>query len=130
MADFILLQQKAMDVWGLRSCLEQRFITVCLDAKCSAVCTKHNVTNCVELAMPELPGADFAKGPYFFFTWLKHELLYEALQVAEEAFYFDIDALVLRNPWVDIRYGRDEQGNHIPGPYDLQWQRDRGRGPR
>jgi hypothetical protein len=130
LAEFISLQRKSMELWGLRSCLEKRFVTVCLDNRCSDTCSRHHISNCVQLNMTELPGADFASGPYFFFTWLKHELMYESLKVAAEVFYFDVDLLLLRNPWVDIQFGRDEQGNHIPGPYDLQWQRDRGRGPR
>jgi hypothetical protein len=80
--------------------------------------------------MPKLPGGEYRKGPYFFFTYLKHELMYEALKVADEVFYFDIDVLLLRNPWVEVQYGRDEVGNRIPGPYDLQWQREIDEGPR
>jgi hypothetical protein len=80
--------------------------------------------------MPDLPEADFAKGPYYYLTYLKHELIYEALKVADEVFFFDVDVILLRNPWIEVQYGRDGQGNRISGPYDLQWQRENGQGPR
>jgi hypothetical protein len=54
--------------------------------------------------------------------------MYEALKYCERIFYFDADVIILRNPWIDIKYGRDEQNNRFLKDYDLEFQRDRGRG--
>eukprot|EP01034_Spumella_vulgaris_P026391 gene26391-32965_t len=76
-----------------------------------------------------MPVSDFGKGVYTYFTWIKHELMAEALKVVGEVFFFDADVVLFRNPWIETTYGRHENGSHIYQPYDLMWQRDRGRGP-
>lgn len=35
-------------------------------------------------------------------TWLKHELLFAALMATDRVFYFDVDVLILRNPWIEV----------------------------
>jgi hypothetical protein len=126
LAEFISIQREAMNVWGLKDCLEMRFITVCIDRKCHDYCVANNIRNCVLINLPELPPSDFAKAAYHVITYLKHEFMFEALKVVNEIFFFDIDCLVLRNPWVDSRYGRDENDKNFIGNFDIQWQRDRG----
>jgi len=61
-----------------------------------------------------------------YYTWLKHELMYEALQIANEIFFFDADVVIFRNPWPEVTYGRDETGVRIKGEYDIMYQRERG----
>lgn len=129
MIDLVLMQRRAMEIHKMRHCLEKNFITVCVDKKCHTVCTSNDIPNCVLLEMPELPGSDFGKAAYNFFTYLKHELMYEALKVVEEVFFFDADCVIFRNPWVDIQFRRIQNGDRVPEKIDLQFQRDRGRGP-
>jgi hypothetical protein len=128
MQDLLLLRQRAMEVWGLRSCLERRFITACLDQQCFEFCQKHKIGQCIWIKMPEMPASDFAKDAYFYLTYLPVEFFVEALKVVKEAFYFDADVLLLRNPWLETRFGRDNKGNRIHGLYDMMYQRDRGQG--
>lgn len=126
---FIEAQHRAMETSGLRSCLESRFVTACLDSKCMQFCNASNIPHCVLIDFKELPPSDFNKGEYRFFTFFKHELLYEALKFAEHVFFFDADVAIFKNPFVETQFGRDEDGNRILAPYDLMFQRDRGRGP-
>lgn len=127
--DLVVLLTKAMDVWGLRHCLEKNFITVCLDKKCLAECAKSNLLHCVLLEMEEMPPSDFGKNAYEYLTYFKHDLLFEALKVVKEVFFFDADTLLFLNPWIDTQFGRDETGKRTPARFDLQYQRDRGKGP-
>lgn len=129
MFDFVLLQRRAMGVSKLRSCLESRFVTVCFDAKCLDRCVSSAIPNCVQLVMPEIPPSDFGKQAYNYFTYIKHELMHEALKEADEIFFFDADVLLFRNPFMAVQYGRYDNGSRIEGPYDIMSQRDRGRGP-
>jgi len=130
---FIGLQRRAMDVGGIRKCMEQRFITACLDSGCARLCRQEGIPNCVLLQLPHIPyGANKSKRKsrgqysYSFVTWLKHELMYESLKVAGHVFFFDADVVILRNPWPETLYGRDELGNRISGIYDAMYQKDRG----
>lgn len=121
--ELILLQHQALDTSGLRSCLEEIWVTLCLDKKCVQYCEENNIQNValVEIGpkssnsgtMTELPPSDFNKGEYRFLTYLKQELFYEALQVADHFFFLDVDCLLFKNPFVEIQYGRDELGHRI-----------------
>jgi hypothetical protein len=101
--ELIELQYKAMDQFGLKSCLLQRFIVVCLDLKCKQYCNSNNIINCVLINLPELPKSDFGKNSYHLITYIKHELMYEALKFSKEIFYFDIDSLLFKNPWTALK---------------------------
>jgi len=52
---FISLQHNAMDVGGIRACLEQRFVNVCLDYGCTKLCKQEGIPNCIELKLPHVP---------------------------------------------------------------------------
>lgn len=125
---YVVLQHRSMEVHGksVKDCIGKRFIHICFDEKCIELCSLHNIRNCVRLVLPELPLSDFAQGTYHYFTWIKHELIYEALKVATQVFYFDLDVILLRNPWPEIRYGRDRKGNTYAANYDAMWQKERG----
>lgn len=129
MRDLLILQHKAMETWGLRTCLENRYVTACLDAKCVSVCKSQKIPYCTLLKMPVLPPSDFGKNAYNYLMYLKHELIFEALKVAHEVFFFDVDTMIFRKPWVHTQFGRNEQGNQVLGSYDFMYQRERGRGP-
>jgi hypothetical protein len=125
----IELQRRAMEITNSRKCLEQRYITICLDSKCMLLCGKHNIPNCVQLEFPTIPLTVFGKGLYHYLTWVKHEFMYEALQVADEIFFFDSDVLIFRNPWPEVKYERiNKEGkrNITIAPYDIMYQRERG----
>eukprot|EP01031_Cornospumella_fuschlensis_P026038 gene26038-31440_t len=123
------LQNRGLAASGMGTCLAARFIRLCLDVACRQYCSEHHIEHCPLIDLHMLPPSDFNKGEYRFFTFLKHLLLREALQIAEEAFFFDIDCLVMKNPFVLPQYGRDDHGDPIDERYDLMFQRDRGRGP-
>ena len=127
MFDLIVLQHKAMEVGNVRSCLESRFITICLDNKCMNLCKNHSIPNCVRIVIPKIPHSDFGGKSYGFFTWIKHEFMYEATKVADQIFFFDADVAILRNPWLEISYARDrETGAKLFESLDMQFQRERG----
>lgn len=126
---FVEAQHHAMESSGLRECLESRFITACLDTKCIDFCKSSHIPNCVLIDFHDLPPSDFNKGEYRFFTYFKHELIYETLKYASHVFFFDADVVLFKNPFIEIQYGRDNDGKRLDGPYDLMFQRDRGRGP-
>lgn len=112
--DLIIFQHKAMEAHNLRHCLESRFVTACFDAKCMRVCKHANIPNCVLITTPNpmMPASDFREGFYYWFTYIKHELMVEALKVVDEIFFFDADVMLFRNPWFETTYGRDDNGKH------------------
>lgn len=138
---FLPMNQRAMDQYGQRHCIEKRFITMCLDVACHNQCAKHKIANCILIQFTKsLPAnstkevveflpSEFAKNDYKKLCWLKHEMMYEALKEAENVFFFDADVVVFSNPFADLHQRRDEQGNRKPETFDIQFQRDRGRGP-
>lgn len=132
---FPLLQmrQDIMTKAGILTCLQQRFITVCLDKKCLEMCENGGFTNCVQLIVPETVYGGFGvkttayqKNSYNYIVWVKYEMFVEALMVANEVFYFDADVMVYANPFPHAQNGRDQMGRPIPGPYELMYQRERG----
>jgi hypothetical protein len=95
-------------------------------------CSENNVTHYLKLTIPEVPHSSFgsrsqsSQDGYNFMTWIKHELMYEALMVAHQAFYFDIDVLILKNPWPEVTKGRTPDGQTMESEYDVMYQRERG----
>lgn len=130
MTDLIQIQDRAMNASGLGNCLRNRFVRLCLDVKCREFCKKHGIHNCPMIDLQMLPPSDFNKGEYRFFTYLKHILLSEALKVADYAFFFDADVIVMKNPFPETQFDREESGQHKHKevPFDMMFQRDRGRG--
>ena len=127
MFDLVLLQRKAMEIGNVRKCLESRFITICLDRKCVELCHNNSIPHCIRINLPRIQPSDFGGKSYSYITWIKQEFMYEATKVAQQIFFFDADVIILRNPWLEISYGRDEKtGQRISGPYDIQYQRERG----
>ena len=129
----LLLRHKIMNRANITSCQEQRFITVCLDRKCLAQCEMHGFMNCVHLVVPETVYSQYGsrdtlyqKNSYNYIVWVKYEMFIEALMVANQVFYFDADVMLFGNPYPEAQWGRDEQGNKIPGPYEVMYQRERG----
>jgi hypothetical protein len=129
----LTLRHSLMKKAGILDCLQKRFITVCLDKKCLALCDEHGIQNCIHLTIPETPYTGFGaaiskyqKNSYNYIVWLKYELSLESLLVTEEFFYFDADVMVFKNPFPDTRYGRDNNGTKIEGHYDIMYQRERG----
>lgn len=129
----LVLRQEAMAKKGVLNCLQQRFITTCLDEKCLMLCKAHKFSNCALITMPETPytafgaqATSYQKNSYSYIVWLKWETLFSALSVAKEVFYLDADVLLLDNPFPDTRFGRDQTGRRIPGEYEFMYQRERG----
>eukprot|EP01041_Mallomonas_annulata_P010094 gene10094-21031_t len=120
------MQHRAMDIHHERGCLEKRYITVCLDRKCMTMCDSNKIFNCVLLKFPKTNMGNFGNNIYHYMTWLKHELMFQALQVADELFFFDADVLLFKNPFPGIKFGRDKNGGIIEDIYDIQYQRERG----
>ena len=129
--DMMLLQNEALNANGLGECLRSRFIFLCFDRVCKAACDSNNITHCPLVDLGELrPGAALTeRSIYKFFTYVKHPLLKEALQVADRVCFFDADCILLRNPFIQVEFGRDGDGNRLHAEYDLFYQRERGRGP-
>lgn len=124
-------EPSALDAWGLRDCLQSRFVLACLDTGCMERCQEHNVPNCAELTLPPVPPSDYGEGAYSYMTWMKQDLLKESLSVVNEVLFFDADVLVMRNPWPHTQMGRMYNGTRIKesfGTYDIMYSRDRGSG--
>jgi hypothetical protein len=79
----LILQRRALEVHKVRRCVENRFITVCLDAMCLRLCAIHDIPNCLDLRI-ETAASDFKKGDYVWITYIKHEIMEAALEVADE----------------------------------------------
>lgn len=108
-------------------CIQSLVITICLDARCLELCATNNIPNCLLLEMPKIPYVEFAGGfEYFYLTWLKYELAFSALDYANEVFYLDADVLLRRNPFGEVKFGRDAKGKKEPGEFDVMYQRERG----
>jgi hypothetical protein len=129
----ILTRQKIMHKAGILSCLEKRFVTVCLDDKCLSMCNTNKVKNCVKIVIPETPmsgfgthASEYQKNSYNYIVWVKYEMFVASMLVANEVFYFDADVMVYGNPFPEAQWGRDQTGKKIPGPYDIMYQRERG----
>ena len=110
----LVLQRRAMEVLGVRDCLEKRMVTVCLDKICPHLCDLHAIPNCVDLHI-ETAASDFLQADYAWIVYIKHEIIEAAVQVAKEVFFVDTDTLIFNDPWtVNL--------NLPEGPYDLRYQ--------
>jgi hypothetical protein len=92
----LVLQRRALELNHMRECVERRFVTVCLDAKCNVLCEEHGIPHCVDLNIRTAP-SDFFTADYTWITYMKHEVLEAAVQVATEAFFFDTDTCRARS---------------------------------
>lgn len=126
---FVLLQKKSMVIGGVFDCLKKIFVVVCLDPIAFKLCKENHFDHCVQVNLPiSLPRSEFAEGAYHFLTWIKQELMYEALKVVNEVFLFDADVLIFKNPFHETRIGRHDNGTTFPFLYDIRYQRNNGRG--
>jgi hypothetical protein len=133
--DLILLQHQSMSSYStkLGKCLSEKMIIICFDKGCFDFCSKHRIPNCIVIEPPKredpLPPSDFGQGEYIYFTYVKHDFMKAALQVAEHIMFFDADVLIFKNPFIHTQYERDKIGKRSNlRPIDIMWQRDRGRG--
>ncbi len=85
-------------------------MTVCMDPKCHTMCVNAKIDNCVLLDSPELPLSDFGKEAFFFFSFLKFELMRASLTVVDEVFFFDADVLLFRNPFIETHMTLNTDG--------------------
>lgn len=117
MFPLLLLQRRAMQLGGVRRCLQRRFITVCLDAECLQLCTRFHVPNCVDLGIQTV-ASTFLENDYQWITYIKHEIMAAGLQGgADELFFFDGDVALFGDPWSAKL--QDSTGN-----FDLRYQVD------
>ena len=115
MFPLLQLQRRALEVGGVRSCLQRRFLTVCLDAECHQLCTRFHVPNCVDLGIQTV-ASDFLKADYLWITYIKHEIMEAGLQGgAEEVFFFDTDVVLFGDPWA-------VKLQDSTGDFDLRYQ--------
>jgi hypothetical protein len=113
----LLLQRRALEVGGVRKCLQSRFITVCLDADCLKLCAGFKIKHCVNLGIQTV-ASPFLQGDYNWITYLKHEIMEAGLQGgADELFFFDGDVVLFGDPW-SVKL-QDFTGN-----FDLRYQVD------
>ena len=111
-----VLQRRALEINRMRECVERRLVTVCLDARCLELCEEDGIPNCVDLKIATTP-SNFRTADYYWITYVKHEILEAAAQVATEAFFFDTDTLIFDDPWsVNL--------TAPAGPYDLRYQHE------
>lgn len=104
------LQHKAMEVWNMKECLESRMVTLCLDEICHKSCRDGSINNCVLLPI-ETPSADNLQEGFRYLMLLKTLVMIEALKVVEEVFFFDVDIVLFRNPWIETLHARNKDGS-------------------
>ena len=112
--------------------MQQRFIVLTFDKDSQDACNSNSVKHCINMPLPfdDMPNGEFGKAAYVFLTYFKHPLMYEALQVANEIFFFDADILILSNPFAEVYVRRTDEGlRYADNTTDLYFQRDGGRGP-
>ena len=99
MFPLLLLQRRALEVGAVRSCLQRRFLTVCLDAECLQQCERFQIAHCVDLGI-HTATSGFLQADYLYITYIKHEIIEAGLQGgADELFFFDTDTLLFADPW-------------------------------
>jgi len=131
--DYLELQHKSMLINADETaCLSQRFVTICLDDQSFDFCTSKNLFNCV--LVPGLnkdtpDSSEFGKGAYGLFCFMKYVFVREAALNAQQVFYFDADVLLFRNPFIDVRYNRKDDGTRFEAnDMDFFHQREDGKG--
>eukprot|EP00601_Ochromonadales_sp_CCMP2298_P012379 CAMPEP_0173263318 /NCGR_PEP_ID=MMETSP1142-20121109/27295_1 /TAXON_ID=483371 /ORGANISM="non described non described, Strain CCMP2298" /LENGTH=293 /DNA_ID=CAMNT_0014198617 /DNA_START=215 /DNA_END=1096 /DNA_ORIENTATION=- len=132
MFDFVLLQQKAMQVGGSFDCLREIMVVICTDAEALRLCRGGGFRHCAELRFSmATPRSEYATQAYHYMTYLKHPLARNALNYMKEIFIFDSDVLVFKNPFPETREGRAEPtGKPFPTEeFEIKFQRLGGRGP-
>lgn len=118
----LLLQDLSMKLNdNVFNCLAPRFITICLDKVSYHYCLVHNIFNCV--LTPGLGLILNSSKYYNYATWLKSEILYEIfkLNLVHDIFFFDVDILILKNPYQDKQL---KQYNDTL-VYDIRYQVDK-----
>lgn len=82
------------------SCVTRRFMTICLDSDCFAMCKDMNLFNCalVQTTVPLSPSI-YLKGAFFYLSFIKYLIIREVFKKATEAFFIDADVLIYCNPW-------------------------------
>lgn len=115
-------QEKSISmVPGLRECIQERFLTVCLDSACMDMCSLSDLKNCVLLTIGKPLNVNSYLSPdYAFAIWLKCELLKVSLEVARHVLFVDIDIFFFQNPWKYISKLQKFR-NH----YDILYQWDK-----
>jgi hypothetical protein len=102
--DLLALQHQSTSVLGGidEACLSMRFVTVCLDRDCFAMCHSLQLYNCVLVSTTNLvyPPSSFLEGAFFYLSFLKYLILQEIFKEASEVFFIDADVLLYCNPWM------------------------------
>lgn len=102
-------------------CIVPRTVVVCFDEQSLQGCKNSRLLHCAYVPVGELSPGDYGQKPYYFFTYVKHEMIAVALKVVHRILYFDIDTLLIHNPWPAIF----DASNLTK--YDLRYQREMGK---
>ena len=126
--DMLLLQREGLKLLPVlpqnggklrpTNCLLMRIITVCLDDDCMNDCAGHDIKGCVRFPLrnsidktsldsnktsnhlASVKPSPFGSNDYNFVTYLKWEMIERAiLSGAKAVFIFDVDVLLLRDPF-------------------------------
>lgn len=118
MMDMIETQRKSLAINGISKCLNQHFVLVCLDKRCRKICEENEFKLCVTVDLNSVKHGRLLHDDFKFISYFKHQLIFEALKVANEVFFIDTDSLLLRNPWVELH----KTISSHPGGYDMLYE--------
>ena len=102
--ELLVTQQESMDFWlpGLKACLNTKFIVICTDKTAEAKCKDLPHVNCAFVDFSKARESEKYRSSYSFFTYMKHELMSAVMQSKVDIFYFDLDMLILKDPWSNL----------------------------
>lgn len=129
------LMVQSLEVNRMKSCLLPQLVVACFDLTCTESCSRLGIPLCPFVDAEHIVSAitnsssggatGYMKGAYFFFTYVKHELMQAALSVVNNVLFMDVDILLLQNPWPEMFFPANIS-HRIEGGYDLRYQRERG----
>eukprot|EP01031_Cornospumella_fuschlensis_P028304 gene28304-34176_t len=123
------LMIKSLEVNNMKSCLLPQIVVTCFDIPCVESCARLRIPLCPYINVEHIVNANeetgYKKGSYFFFTYVKHELMQAALSVVNHVLLVDVDMLILHNPWPEMFFPSNVS-YRVTGGYELRYQRERG----
>ena len=127
--ELLATQQESMDFWlpGLKACLNTKFIVICTDSKAEAKCRELPHVNCIFIDFSEIRESEKYRISKNFYNYVKHELISAVMEAKVDVFYFDIDILILKDPWSNLDDVIESSMTYVDHPiHDLLFQQNCG----
>lgn len=96
----------SLQINQIRECIDPQTVVVCFDEQSLQGYRDRELLHSAFVPVGKLSAGDYGQKPFYFFTYVKHEMIAEALKVVQRILYFDV-----------LRYQRE---------MELQWQYQHG----